>query len=93
MAYSTKKAQFTLRGDTCHVQIGSHASYDKFDVPATAAVRDYFNAMRESGSTRDSFAGSHTQYAPVEVREKVSRVVVIPARTITVPETVLGSED
>jgi len=86
------KAQFTLRGKTAHIQVGSADGYDKFDVPANTAMVDYFNAAKSAGETRDSLAGTSTQYAPVEVREKVSRQIVIPARTITVPEQVLVSE-
>ena len=90
-----KKAQFTLRngGKTAHVQVGSSSDYSKFDLPANDAIRAYYEASRKNGETHDSFADTPTQYAPVEVREKISRQVVIPATTITVPEIVLGDSD
>ena len=87
-----KHAQFTLRdgGDTAHVQVGKTNDYSKFDLPANDAIRAYFENSLKNGETRRSLANTSTQYAPVEVREKVSRQVVIPAQTITIPETVLG---
>lgn len=87
------KAQFTLRGNICHVQVGSNKSYTKFDLPANKAIRDYYEMARAAGETHDSFANTSTQYAPVVVQEKTVRRLVIPARMVSIPETVLSEEN
>lgn len=62
----SKVAQFTLRGDVAHFQVGSAGSYDKYDIPATNELREYYEAAVEDGDSVNSLAGSSTQYAVVE---------------------------
>lgn len=95
LGVSMKHAQFTLRngGKTAHVQVGKTDDYSKFDLPANDAIRSYYENALKNGETYRSLANTSTQYASVEVREKVSRQIVIPAQTITIPETVLGCDE
>lgn len=66
-------AQFNIARGVAHVQVGGPGDYSKFNVPLTDELRDYYNEQRAAGNTSDSFAGTATQYAPVEVEEKVTR--------------------
>ena len=65
---ASKVAQFTLRGDTAHFQYGESGSYEKYDVPATAAMRAYLDEAIANGDSVNSLANSSTQYALVEYK-------------------------
>ena len=73
-----------------HVQTGEMNDYKKFDLNPSdserAALKCYYDCQVAKGNYGRSFADTDTKYVPVEVSEKVTRVVraIAPATSIEV---------